>query len=100
MSRRSTKATRRPSPPLYADDAQYTSDDGKTTIGRAAVLEGLTKFFAENKEAKLGLQIESARFLTPDVLLEKRICDRRRRDDALRLQLREKGWRVAHLRTE
>ncbi len=56
---------------LYAEDAQYTNEDGGTVAGRAAVLESLTKFFAKNKGAKLDAQIESARFLTPDVLLEK-----------------------------
>ena len=56
---------------LYAEDAQFTDDDGTTVIGRAAVVEGLTKFFAKNKGATLEVQMESARFLTPDVLIEK-----------------------------
>jgi uncharacterized protein (TIGR02246 family) len=56
---------------MYAEDAQSTSDDGNTVVGRAAVLEGLTEFFKENKGAKLEVQVESARFLTPDVLVEK-----------------------------
>jgi uncharacterized protein (TIGR02246 family) len=56
---------------MYADDAQYTSGTGAVVIGRAAILENLTKYFAENNEAKLEVQNESARFLTPDVLLEK-----------------------------
>lgn len=56
---------------MYAEDAQYTSDDGETLIGRNAIAEELTKFFAANKGAKLEVQIESARFLTPDVLVEK-----------------------------
>ncbi len=56
---------------MYAEDAEYTTDDGATVSGRAAVLEGLTKFFQENKGAALAVKIESARFLTPDVLVEK-----------------------------
>jgi uncharacterized protein (TIGR02246 family) len=56
---------------LYSEDAQYTTDDGATTVGRAAVIENLSRFFAKYKGAKLDLQIESARFLTPDVLVEK-----------------------------
>ena len=56
---------------LYAEDAQYTNEDGGTAVGRAAVVEGLTKFFANNKDTKLVMQIESARFLSPDVLIEK-----------------------------
>lgn len=55
---------------MYAEDAQYVSDDGSTIAGRAAVLEGLAKFFAGNEGAKLDVQIKSARFLTPDVLVE------------------------------
>ena len=56
---------------LYTEDANYTTDDGDSVTGRAEVVAGLVKFFKENKGAKLALQIESARFLTPDVLVEK-----------------------------
>jgi uncharacterized protein (TIGR02246 family) len=56
---------------MYAEDAQHRSDNCAVVIGRAAILENLTQYFAENNETKLEVQIESARFLTPDVLLEK-----------------------------
>lgn len=56
---------------LYAEDVEFTNDDGDTASGRDAVIEGLTRFFANNDGATLDLQIESARFLTPDVLVEK-----------------------------
>ncbi len=56
---------------LYAEDAQYTSDSGVVVSGRSTILENLTKFFAKNKDANLAVEVESARFLTPDVLLEK-----------------------------
>lgn len=56
---------------LYADDVEYTSDDGDMLSGREAVAEGLTRFFRENAGATLAVEIESARFLTPDVLVEK-----------------------------
>lgn len=56
---------------LYAEDAEFTSDAGETVVGRAAVLAGLTEFFANNKGATVQVQVESARFLTPDVLVEK-----------------------------
>ncbi len=58
---------------MYAEDAQYTSDEGENIAGRAAVQEGLKRFFAKNKGAKLSVKIDSARFLTPDVLIEKGI---------------------------
>ena len=56
---------------LYTEDAQYTTDDGTHISGRAAVLDGLNKYLDKNKGAKLELQVDSARFLTPDVLVEK-----------------------------
>ncbi len=56
---------------LYAEDVQYTSDEGLAVAGRAAVQENLAKFLAKNKGATLTVQVDSARFLTPDVLLEK-----------------------------
>jgi uncharacterized protein (TIGR02246 family) len=56
---------------MYAEDAQYSSDEGTARIGRAEVEKGLARFLAKNKGIKLELQIESARFLTPDVLVEK-----------------------------
>ncbi len=56
---------------LYAEDTQHTSNEGAAMVGRAAVLENMTKYFAKNKGATLVIEVESARFLTPDVLLEK-----------------------------
>jgi uncharacterized protein (TIGR02246 family) len=55
---------------FYAEDVQFTTDAGVIVNGRAAVLDGLGKFFAKSKGAKLEIQIESARQLTPDVLAE------------------------------
>lgn len=56
---------------MYAEDAQYTSDDGDTIIGRPAIIEGLKQFFGKNKGAKLDVKVDSARFIAPDVLVEK-----------------------------
>jgi uncharacterized protein (TIGR02246 family) len=55
---------------LYAEDVQFTTDDGAVISGRAAVVDGLTKYFAKSKDAKIEIQVESARLLTPDVLAE------------------------------
>lgn len=57
--------------PMYAPDAEYTSDDGDTISGRDAVVAGLGKYLAANKGAKLDVEVQSARFVTPDVLIEK-----------------------------
>ena len=56
---------------MYAEDAEYTTDDGTVITGREAILKGLKDFFTKNKGAKLEVQINSARLLTPDVLVEK-----------------------------
>jgi len=56
---------------LYAEDVQFTTDDGAVISGRTAVIDGLTKYFAKNKGVKLEVEIESARLLTPEVLAEK-----------------------------
>ena len=56
---------------MYAEDAQYITDAGEVITGRPAILEGLIKFFAKNKGARLSIRTESARLITPDVLLEK-----------------------------
>jgi hypothetical protein len=56
---------------MYAEDAQYSSDAGAVVSGRAEIVEGLKSFFSQNKGATLAARIDSARFLTPEVLLEK-----------------------------
>src|SRR5688572_31632829 len=56
---------------MYAEDVQYTTDEGTEVSGRTAVVEGLNKYLSRNKGAKLVLTVESARFLTPDVLVER-----------------------------
>jgi uncharacterized protein (TIGR02246 family) len=56
---------------FYADDVQYTTEEGALISGRKAVVDGLAKYFAKNKGAKLELANESARLLTPEVLVEK-----------------------------
>jgi uncharacterized protein (TIGR02246 family) len=56
---------------MYSDDAQYTTDDGTVIAGKEAILKGLKDFFTKNKGAKLEVKIDSARLLTPDVMVEK-----------------------------
>jgi uncharacterized protein (TIGR02246 family) len=55
---------------LYAEDVQFTTDAGTVVTGRAAVIEGLAKYFAKTKGSRVEIQLESARLLTPDVLAE------------------------------
>jgi len=56
---------------LYANDVEYTTEAGELILGQKAVVDGLTKYFAKNKGSKLALQTESARLVTPEVLLER-----------------------------
>jgi uncharacterized protein (TIGR02246 family) len=56
---------------FFADDAQYTSDDGRVYDGRAAIEGSIKATFAAGKGAKLAIQPDSVRLLSPDVVMEK-----------------------------
>jgi len=56
---------------FYTEDARYSSDTGDSMVGRDKVAASLTKFFAANPGAVLNTEVIEARFLTPEVLLEK-----------------------------
>ena len=56
---------------FFADDAQYTSDDGQTFEGRAAIEGSIRAAIQGNKGAKLAINLESVRVLSPDVMAEK-----------------------------
>ena len=53
----------------WAQDAEYTSDSGTETKGRAAISAMFRKFLAEHKGAKMSLTIKSIKFLRSDVAL-------------------------------
>ena len=55
---------------LYAADATYSTDSGDTFQGQTAIQEQLQSYFTSNPDSALTLVTESARFLTPDVLVE------------------------------
>lgn len=56
---------------FFCDDAEYTSDDGQTISGRAAIEARLTEAFKLNKNAKLSIQTDSVKNITADVVAEK-----------------------------
>jgi len=56
---------------FFADDADYTSDDGRVFSGRAAIEDSIRKTFLENKGSKLVIDADVVRVLSPDVVLEK-----------------------------
>jgi uncharacterized protein (TIGR02246 family) len=56
---------------FFADDAQYTTDDGRTYEGRAAIEESIKESFAARKGATLAINLDSVRLLSSDVIMEK-----------------------------
>lgn len=56
---------------FFADDADYTSDDGRTFSGRDAIEGVLRNGFRDNKGATLTIKTDSVRALAPDVFLER-----------------------------
>lgn len=55
---------------FYTEDAQLIMEDGGVVSGRPNLVASLTAYLTQNKGAKLAAEIESARWLTPDVLTE------------------------------
>jgi len=56
---------------FFIEDAHYTSDDGRTFDGRAAIEDSMRAAFAKTTGAKLTIALDSVRLLAPDVLLER-----------------------------
>jgi len=56
---------------FFAEDAQYTADDGQTFDGRAAIEGSIKAAFQARKGSKLTINLDSVRVLAPEVVLEK-----------------------------
>ena len=56
---------------FFTEDAEYTSDDGRIFIGRAAIETCLRSSFEINKGSKISIKADSVKVLTPDVAVEK-----------------------------
>lgn len=56
---------------FFTDDAEYTSDDGQTFSGKAAIEETLKGAFAVNKGSKIAIAADTVKVLTPEVVVEK-----------------------------
>lgn len=56
---------------MFAEDVEYTDEDGVTIVGRDAIVALLKKNFTLNPGAKLEIDIQSVRSLTPDVAVER-----------------------------
>ncbi|MEY3898314.1 MAG: hypothetical protein RLZZ214_3835 [Verrucomicrobiota bacterium] len=56
---------------FYTEDVSYTAEDGTVLEGRAAVEASLAASFAATTGAKLTIDLDSVRVLTPEVVVEK-----------------------------
>jgi uncharacterized protein (TIGR02246 family) len=59
---------------LCAEDAQVVGPEGNAVKGRAAILQQFQTYFAENPGATVELDVQSLRFLTPDVAQEEGVA--------------------------
>jgi uncharacterized protein (TIGR02246 family) len=55
---------------FWVEDGDYTDQSGKHLKGRAAIQKAFAGMFAESKGAKLRIDSEALRFVTPDVAIE------------------------------
>src|SRR6188768_1795639 len=56
---------------FFAEDAEYTSDDGRTFSGRGEIEGVMRAASVANKGSKLAIHVESVRLLAPDIVSEK-----------------------------
>jgi uncharacterized protein (TIGR02246 family) len=56
---------------FFADDAEYTTEEGRTFNGRPAIEEAIKAAFTGKKGAKLVINVDTVRVLAPEVVLEK-----------------------------
>lgn len=56
---------------FFADDAEFTTEDGRTFSGRTAIEESIRAAFKQSPGAKLAINVESVRVLAPEVVIEK-----------------------------
>jgi uncharacterized protein (TIGR02246 family) len=55
----------------FTEDAEYTSDDGRSFQGNAAIKACLAEAFRTNKGAKISINVDSVKSLSPEVAVEK-----------------------------
>ncbi len=56
---------------FFSENAEYTTEDGQTWVGNAAIEESMRTAFLEDKGSKLAIHLDSVQVLTPDVVVEK-----------------------------
>ena len=56
---------------FFAENAEYTTEDGESFVGAAAIEESMRLAFLGNKGAKLAINVDSVQVLAPEVVVEK-----------------------------
>lgn len=56
---------------FFAEDAEYTTDDGRTFSGREAIEGAIRAGLISNRGAKLAIAVDTVRVLGPETVLEK-----------------------------
>jgi uncharacterized protein (TIGR02246 family) len=56
---------------FFAEDADYTTDEGRAFSGREAIAAAIKAGLAANRGSKLAITTESVRILAPDTVLQK-----------------------------
>ena len=56
---------------FFAEDADYTADDGRTFSGRAAIEGAIRAGLLGNRGSKLAIAVDTVRVLGPETVLEK-----------------------------
>lgn len=56
---------------FFAEDADYTTEDGRTFSGREAIEGSIRAGFMANRGSKLAIAVDSVRVLAPETVLEK-----------------------------
>ena len=68
---------------FYTNDAEYVDEGGNVVSGREDIEKLLAEEFTTDPGAKLGIEVESVRLLSPDVLVEEGIATIAAPDGAL-----------------
>jgi uncharacterized protein (TIGR02246 family) len=55
---------------FWAEDGDYVDLDGRRLQGRPSIESAFKEFFTENKGSKLRIEVNSVRFVTPDMAIE------------------------------
>jgi uncharacterized protein (TIGR02246 family) len=55
---------------FWAEDGEFVDLTGRRLQGRPAIQDAFKDFFAENKGMKLRIDVNSVRFVTPDLAIE------------------------------